>query len=560
MATHAKNKGPPSRASSGGQRVVYNSLLRDDADDEDVGVELREFGGAGANGVAWKEPANGLSDASSSPNQAEDMDILGRSSWWSMYINLTSTILGAGMLGLPYAYANMGWFLGTIMIAICGTGSTAALFFLARCAKKTTAPSSFYKVAMQATPKYAFWIDAIIAVKCFGVATSYLVVVGDLVPMAMLHMFPDSSGLHSRTLWVLVGFCVGAPLSCLRSLHALRWTSGLSGVFLAFLLSLVIGYALPGLTGLDPCTASLQSADAAASSVELLESSLSDCHGSRAYLLVSAAALHVMPIFVFGFACQQNSFAIVNELSDPTIARIDSVFIASIGTAVIVYICMASAGYLAFGDTVKSNILVSYPNNNITSTARIFVSFVVAFHYPLQSHPARRSVLSLMEHLSRERANSPIQSGSSNPPPPFTSVSGGAGVGLQLGLAGAADRRTQHRRYVYSTAVFLALSLLVALSVSDLGLMLSLVGATGSTAISYILPGIFYFKMHPEPPVDAPEIAGAERELGAGVAVAFFGENPKWMRTWSWYQFVIGLFLVPFCLIAIFLVHSSSDA
>ena len=59
---------------------------------------------------------------------------------------------------------------------------------------------------------------------------------------------------------------------------------------------------------------------------------------------------------------------------------------------------MASAGYLAYGDTVKSNILVSYPDNVITSAARVFVSLVVAFHYPLQAHPARRSLLSLMTY------------------------------------------------------------------------------------------------------------------------------------------------------------------
>ena len=30
---------------------------------------------------------------------------------------------------------------------------------------------------------------------------------------------------------------------------------------------------------------------------------------------------------------------------------------------------------------------------------------------------------------------------------------------------------------------------------TDLGLILGLVGATGSTAVSYVFPGIFYFKL-----------------------------------------------------------------
>lgn len=39
------------------------------------------------------------------------------------------------------------------------------------------------------------------------------------------------------------------------------------------------------------------------------------------------------------------------------------------------------------------------------------------------------------------------------------------------------------------TCVFLVFSFIIAMSVSDLGLILGVVGATGSTMVSYILPG-----------------------------------------------------------------------
>jgi amino acid permease len=39
------------------------------------------------------------------------------------------------------------------------------------------------------------------------------------------------------------------------------------------------------------------------------------------------------------------------------------------------------------------------------------------------------------------------------------------------------------------TCVFLVLSYVIAMSVSDLGVILGVVGATGSTMVSYILPG-----------------------------------------------------------------------
>jgi amino acid permease len=528
----------PKNPLAGGGRTRYDHILSSEPKDDDVAAETREpgYGGLGAPRFAndvfgfqsshSNTPLTGLEIENDGDEAecshysmaidsdldftrkipAQDADLSNRATWLSCYINLTSTILGAGMLGLPYAYANMGWILGTLLILVCGTAATFALYFLAVCAKKTELPSSFYSVARRAAPQYVFIIDAIIAVKCFGVATSYLVVIGDLMPLSVHNMFPDASMWHQRNVWVGIGFAIVAPLASLRSLDSLRWTSGLSGFFLFFLITLVVAYAIPSVTGYDPCLGSTY-LDSTGST------DASSCHGHRDLLLVTPSAFHVMPIFVFGYACQQNTFSIVNELQNPTMERITSVFVASTTTAVIVYIIMASAGYIAYGNTVKSNILVSYPDNTITSAARIFVSLVVAFHFPLQAHPARRSVLSLLSYV--------LDGGQEN------------------------DNMVVYcTRYVITTVVFLACSLSIALNVSDLGLMLSLVGATGSTMISYVLPGWFYYKLHKD---ETEEGEGGEQE----------GGMQSFLVKLSFAQFVAGVLLVPLSLAAIFLVRSN---
>lgn len=61
------------------------------------------------------------------------------------------------------------------------------------------------------------------------------------------------------------------------------------------------------------------------------------------------------------------------------------------------------------------------------------------------------------------------------------------------------DERTEQRRHWVITVGFLAASYALALAVSDLGVMLSIVGATGSTIVSYILPGLCYYRLHPRP-------------------------------------------------------------
>lgn len=47
------------------------------------------------------------------------------------------------------------------------------------------------------------------------------------------------------------------------------------------------------------------------------------------------------------------------------------------------------------------------------------------------------------------------------------------------------------------TIAFLSLSFILAMIVEDLGVILALVGATGSTLVSYVLPGLIYIKCYP---------------------------------------------------------------
>jgi amino acid permease len=50
-------------------------------------------------------------------------------------------------------------------------------------------------------------------------------------------------------------------------------------------------------------------------------------------------------------------------------------------------------------------------------------------------------------------------------------------------------------RFALLTTMILILAYITALSVSSLDRMLAFVGSTGSTAISFILPGLFYYKI-----------------------------------------------------------------
>ena len=106
-----------------------------------------------------------------------------QASWVSCAANLANTVLGSGMLGIPYAFSNTGWINGFVLLILCACGSAVSLHFLSQCAFKIGGKNtSFNTVALAAIPEYAFIIDVAVAIKCFGVAISYLVVIGSLMP------------------------------------------------------------------------------------------------------------------------------------------------------------------------------------------------------------------------------------------------------------------------------------------------------------------------------------------------------------------------------------------
>ena len=121
----------------------------------------------------------------------------------------------------------------------------------------------------------------------------------------------------------------------------------------------------------------------------------------------------------------------------------------------------ARSGYATFGDAVESDILLSYPRTPLVAVARVALSLVVSLSYPLMSHPARTSLLSLLRAAAHRTGIAP---------PALWS-------------------------YRAVSAAQLAGTLAVALAVDDLGFVLALVGATMQTPVQYVLPGLCYIRL-----------------------------------------------------------------
>ncbi|KAK5136679.1 hypothetical protein LTR08_002332 [Meristemomyces frigidus] len=400
----------------------------------------------------------------------------GAASWLSSIVNLLNTIVGAGVLAMPHALANMGILLGTAVILWAGLTAGFGLYLQTRCARYLDRGSaSFFALSQLTYPNAAVLFDAAIAVKCFGVGVSYLIIIGDLMPGVVRGFgYGEAGWAVDRQFWVTAFMLIVIPLSFLRRLDSLKYTSFIALVSIAYLVVLVVYHYAAG-----------------------------DTLPERGAVNVikwqgAIATLASFPVIVFAYTCHQNMFSILNELTTPTPLRTTTVVASSIATAASIYILVAITGYLSFGSNVLGNIVAQYTPSAASTIGRAAIVVLVIFSYPLQVHPCRASLDAVAKWRPASKPGS--AGGRAQPPPPAHKFP-------PKGSSSALPAEMSDLRFALLTTAIILLSYTVAMTVTSLDKVLAYVGSTGSTAISFILPGLFYYK------ISAPESALQQRLL-----------------------------------------------
>ena len=169
-------------------------------------------------------------------------------------------------------------------------------------------------------------------------------------------------------------------------------------------------------------------------------------------------------------------FSILNEIGNNSHFRTTGVVFASIGTAAFLYILVAITGYLSFGNAVGGNIVAQYAPSIASTIGKAAIVVLVMFSYPLQVHPCRASVDAVLKWRPTRHSDSPSGSPARN-------------------VTKSRNDAIGETRFAAITTAIIILSYTVAMTVSSLEKVLAYVGSTGSTSISFILPGLFYYKI-----------------------------------------------------------------
>jgi amino acid permease len=109
---------------------------------------------------------------------------------------------------MPLAMSHFGILLGIFVIVWSGMTAAFGLYLQSRCARYLErGTASFFALSQITYPNAAVIFDAAIAIKCFGVGVSYLIIIGGLMPGVVLGFNESAAAipfLLDRHFWVTV--------------------------------------------------------------------------------------------------------------------------------------------------------------------------------------------------------------------------------------------------------------------------------------------------------------------------------------------------------------------
>ncbi|XP_071713865.1 amino acid transporter AVT6E-like [Rutidosis leptorrhynchoides] len=260
--------------------------------------------------------------------------------------NLTTTIIGAGIMALPATMKVLGLIVGVILIILMGILSEISVELLIRFTVQCKA-LSYGEIVQEALGKPARIISEIcIIINNAGVLVVYLIIMGDVMSGSLNHIGVFDQWLgngfwdHRKLVILLMVIIFLAPLCALDKIDSLSLTSAAS-VILAVIF-VVIAFVVAFIKLVRG---------------EIESPRLTPDFGSEEAIL---DLLVVIPVMANAFVCHFNLQPIYNELEGRSPHKMNTVGRMTTVLCISIYCLTAISGYLLFGNDTESDVLTNF--------------------------------------------------------------------------------------------------------------------------------------------------------------------------------------------------------
>lgn len=159
----------------------------------------------------------------------------GEAGYFFTCINLLKSIIGTGLLALPYTFTTLGPLLSIPLLLLFAYFSIVGLRIYSICGMRAGV-DSIGLVCKMVDWRLQVVVDTALLIMAIGTAVSYFSIIGDFVP----NLISNKSFVLSREVCVLLSGIILLPLAFMRNTQHLRYTSILGLLGIVFILYLSI--------------------------------------------------------------------------------------------------------------------------------------------------------------------------------------------------------------------------------------------------------------------------------------------------------------------------------
>lgn len=438
---------------------------------------------------------------------------------------LVSTIIGGGILSLPYTFWKAGCLYGPVMVIALGLISDFTVYLMIL-SSRYSGGTTYEEVGLRAfgaKMRYftLFLLFLLLIMSCIGYVTLIRDLLSPLVELVSGYKFH----FFGRSLVTLAGIGLVSPACFLDTLHSLRFNSVVS-LFSIIILTVTIGY---------------RSVQSMSSTYEgKMVTPLADHLNNLKWTTDFDSIIYVLPIISVAFLCHFNVLTVHMELIDPTRLRIQGIIHTVIFLCGFLYITLGLFGYLYARSKTAGNILNNFPSDDpIISIGRLALVCTLLMNFPLLVLPCRSTIqrtIGLIKKIYRGEVETrkellsklpqspcrhrtchtpkslnfaPPTLHSPNEPCRFISNYGTSNEDIHSHDTSEIDlppvtSRFQHITVTLSILIF---TFCIGVSVKNIATIWNLMGSYVSLFIAYTLPAAFYLKIRKSHPLSATSIA-----------------------------------------------------
>lgn len=374
-----------------------------------------------------------------------------KATFTSAVFNLSTTVVGAGIMALPATMKVLGLPIGLLMIVVAGVLTDISLEFLNRYSKPCKARSYGGLMADSFGNSGRTLTQLCVVVNNLGCLIVYMIIMCDVLSGTAEHtgLFTEWAG--GPTWWngrVVVLFIttilVLAPLCCFRHVDSLKHSSALSmalaGVFLLVTMAVCIIKLVEGKIGAPKL--------------------LPDIYDEQSFWRLFT----VVPVLVTAYICHHNLHPIANELQGSIKDKMQDISRGSMVLCSVIYLATALFGYLLFGDNTASDILSNFDvdldvpySKLLGAIVRLSYAVHIMLVFPLLNFSLRINLDSFL-------------------------------------FPRAPALATDTRRFALLTALLLGFAFLGSTLVPNIWVAFEFTGATASVGLAFIFPGAIALK------------------------------------------------------------------